>query len=74
MSTEISVHIHILILSYRIFQESGKKLGDKFENFGDKLKKVGTYILYSCSVTVYLLYNYIFKHSTNTVWPEIFAP
>ena len=35
------------------FQESGKKLGDKFENFGDKLKKVG-----ECSFCTLVQYHY----------------
>ena len=33
-----------------LFQESGKKLGDKFENFGDKLKKVHRDV---CSLLLY---------------------
>ena len=41
----IDIHVlcvHVLIFCYSLIQESGKKLGDKFENFGDKLKRVGT--------------------------------
>ena len=49
-STKVSTNVPIDMLWSCLvipFQESGKKLGDKFENFGDKLKKVGT--RYACT-------------------------